>query len=107
RHFGGFPGDLSLGIGFPDDLSPGKRRWGRLVRDSFPGDNPRRKVSTATAERGFSAMKICKTRLRNRMSDDFLADSLVVYIEKEVAENFDSDSIIDEFKKLKGRRANL
>nr|GFA92050.1 hypothetical protein [Tanacetum cinerariifolium] len=64
-------------------------------------------ISTATAERGFSAMKICKTRLRNRMSDDFLANSLVVYIEKEVAKNFDSDSIIDEFKKLKGRRADL
>nr|GEW65082.1 hypothetical protein [Tanacetum cinerariifolium] len=35
RHSGGFPGDLS----------PGKRRWGRLVRDSFPGDNPRRKAT--------------------------------------------------------------
>nr|GEW63638.1 reverse transcriptase domain-containing protein [Tanacetum cinerariifolium] len=43
RHSGGFPGDLSLGIPFPGDLSPGKRRWGRLVRDSFLGDNPRRK----------------------------------------------------------------
>nr|GFB16765.1 ubiquitin-conjugating enzyme family protein [Tanacetum cinerariifolium] len=36
RHSGGFPGDMSLGIGF-------FRRWGSLVRDSFPGDNPRRK----------------------------------------------------------------
>nr|GEW48941.1 hypothetical protein [Tanacetum cinerariifolium] len=58
-------------------------------------------VSTTTAESGFSAMKICKSRLRNRMSGDFLADSLVVYIEKEVAENFDSESVIDEFKSLK------
>nr|GEV15419.1 zinc finger MYM-type protein 1-like [Tanacetum cinerariifolium] len=64
-------------------------------------------VSTATTKRGILAMKICKSRLRNRMSDDFLADSLVVYIEKEVAENFDSESLIDEFKKLKGRRADL
>nr|GEW47178.1 hypothetical protein [Tanacetum cinerariifolium] len=43
RHSGAFPDDLSLGIPFPGDLSPGKRRWGRLVRDPFPGDNPRRK----------------------------------------------------------------
>nr|GFB86702.1 putative reverse transcriptase, RNA-dependent DNA polymerase [Tanacetum cinerariifolium] len=43
RHSGGFPGDLSLGIPYPGGLSPGKRRWGRLVRDSFPGDNPRGK----------------------------------------------------------------
>ncbi|PWA64560.1 hypothetical protein CTI12_AA343760 [Artemisia annua] len=58
-------------------------------------------------ERGFSAMKICKNRLRNRMSDKFLADSLVVHIEKDIAEMFDSASIIDEFKNLKGRRADL
>ncbi|GJY23005.1 zinc finger MYM-type protein 1-like protein [Tanacetum coccineum] len=39
-------------------------------------------VSTATTERAFSAMKVCKNRLRNKMSNDFLADNLVVYIEK-------------------------
>nr|GEW01035.1 hypothetical protein [Tanacetum cinerariifolium] len=43
RHSRGFPGDMSLGIGFPGDKSPRKSRWGSLVRDSFPGDNPRRK----------------------------------------------------------------
>ncbi|KAK9053851.1 hypothetical protein SSX86_024926 [Deinandra increscens subsp. villosa] len=64
-------------------------------------------VSTATTERAFSAMKIFKTRLRNKMSDEYLADSLVIYLEKEIAENFDSNSIIDEFKDLKGRRAEL
>nr|GFB98114.1 hypothetical protein [Tanacetum cinerariifolium] len=34
---------MSLGIGFPGDKSLGKSRWGSLVMDSFPGDNPRRK----------------------------------------------------------------
>ncbi|GJT51561.1 zinc finger MYM-type protein 1-like protein, partial [Tanacetum coccineum] len=64
-------------------------------------------VSTATTERAFSAMKVCKNRLRNKMSDDFLGDSLVVYIEKEIAEKIDSQSVIEEFKSLKGRRAEL
>ncbi|XP_023758876.1 uncharacterized protein LOC111907339 [Lactuca sativa] len=64
-------------------------------------------VSTATTERGFSAMKIFKNRLRNTMSDDFLANNLVVYIEREIAENIDSKSVIDDFKDLKGRRAEL
>ncbi|GJY90918.1 zinc finger MYM-type protein 1-like protein [Tanacetum coccineum] len=64
-------------------------------------------VSTATTERAFSAMKVCKNRLRNKMSDDFLADSLVVYIEKEIAEKIDSQSVIEEFKSVKGRRAEL
>ncbi|GJR51158.1 zinc finger MYM-type protein 1-like protein [Tanacetum coccineum] len=64
-------------------------------------------VSTATSERAFSAMKVCKNRLRTKMSDDFLADSLVVYIEKEIAEKIDSQSVIEEFKSVKGRRAEL
>lgn len=64
-------------------------------------------VSTATTERGFSAMKIFKNRLRNKMSDEFLANNLVIYIEREIADTFDSGSIIDEFKELKGRRAEL
>ncbi|XP_077216005.1 uncharacterized protein LOC143850666 [Tasmannia lanceolata] len=42
-------------------------------------------VSTATTERAFSAMKLVKTRLRNKMEDEFLADCLVVYIEKETS----------------------
>jgi len=49
-------------------------------------------------------MKIIKTRLRNKMEDEFLADNMIIYIEKEIAENFSSDSIIDEFRDLKKRR---
>ncbi|XP_076931926.1 uncharacterized protein LOC143597255 [Bidens hawaiensis] len=42
-------------------------------------------VSTAITEKGFSAMKIFKNRLCNKMSDEYLMNSLVVYIEKEIA----------------------
>ncbi|PWA71855.1 Dimer domain-containing protein [Artemisia annua] len=58
-------------------------------------------VLTATIERGFSAMKIFKNRLRNKMSDQNLANSMVIYIEKEIANKFDAESIIEEFKDLK------
>ncbi|KAL6210840.1 hypothetical protein ACLB2K_016072 [Fragaria x ananassa] len=61
-------------------------------------------VSTATAERAFSAMKIVKTRLRNRMEDDFLTDSLIMYIEKEIVEKISIDSIIDDFRDMQTRR---
>jgi len=64
-------------------------------------------VSTATTERAFSAMKIVKTRLRNRMEDDFLANYLIVYIKKEIAERFTIDMIIDDFYSMKERRAQL
>jgi hypothetical protein len=43
-------------------------------------------VSTATTERAFSAMKLVKTRLRNKMEVGFLRDCLIIYIEKEIAE---------------------
>ncbi|XP_015955548.1 uncharacterized protein LOC107479943 [Arachis duranensis] len=61
-------------------------------------------VSTATTERTFSAMKIVKTRLRSKIADEFLADNLVIYIEKELAAIFDTNSIIDDFKNRKKRR---
>ena len=64
-------------------------------------------VSRATSERAFSAMKIVKTRLRNRMEDDFLANNLVFYIERELAETFNSDSILDDFVNLKERRVRF
>ena len=56
-----------------------------------------RSVSTATTERAFSAMKLVKTRLRNKMEDGFLRDCLVTYIEKEIAVKISTDAIIDEF----------
>lgn len=39
-------------------------------------------ISIITTERSFSAMKIMKTRLCNRMEDEFLTDNMVIYIEK-------------------------
>uniref|UniRef100_A0A2N9H031 TTF-type domain-containing protein n=1 Tax=Fagus sylvatica TaxID=28930 RepID=A0A2N9H031_FAGSY len=64
-------------------------------------------VSMATTERAFSAMKLVKTTLRNKMEDGFLADCLVIYIERELARNIDSDSIINDFYSIKNRRAPL
>jgi len=57
-------------------------------------------------ERAFSTMKIVKTRLRNRMEDDFLANYLIVYIKK-IAEKFTIDMIIDDFYSIKEQRAQL
>ena len=48
-------------------------------------------------------MKLLKKRLRNRMEDEFLADNMIVYIEKEIAENFIIEMIMDEFYSMKNR----
>ncbi|KAL7205137.1 hypothetical protein ACSBR2_018124 [Camellia fascicularis] len=64
-------------------------------------------VSTVTTARAFSAMKIVKTRLRNRMEDNFLSSYLLTYVDKDIARDFDVDSIIDAFYIMKERRAQL
>lgn len=61
-------------------------------------------VSTATTERSFSAMKIVKTRLRNKMEDEYLSDCLLVFIEREIVETVSTDLLIDDFRDLKERR---
>ncbi|KDO65534.1 hypothetical protein CISIN_1g041731mg, partial [Citrus sinensis] len=64
-------------------------------------------VSTATTERAFSAMKLIKTTHRNKMENEFLSDCIVIYIEREIADNIDSDAIVDEFSFLKNHRTQL
>ncbi|KAM7481141.1 hypothetical protein LguiB_005724 [Lonicera macranthoides] len=51
-------------------------------------------VATAMVERVFSAMKLMKTQLRNRLGDDLMNDCLVAYIEKDVFEAIDNEDII-------------
>jgi hypothetical protein len=46
-------------------------------------------------------MNIFKIRLRNKMKDDFLMDSLILYIEREITVTFCADSIIDAFNNVK------
>ena len=60
-------------------------------------------VSTVTTEWAFSAMKLLKTRLCNRMEDELLTDNMIVYIEKEIAGNFTMEMIVDEFYSMKNR----
>ncbi|KAL6505347.1 hypothetical protein OROGR_025164 [Orobanche gracilis] len=64
-------------------------------------------ISTATAEISFSAMNIVKTRIQNKMEDEFLNDSLILYIERELAEKITLDEIIEYFKVAKDRRVPL
>ncbi|KAL3577868.1 hypothetical protein D5086_019372 [Populus alba] len=56
-------------------------------------------VTTATVERVFSAMHIVKSRLRNKMGDKWMNDSLVVYIEKDIFDKIDNEAIMKRFQK--------
>ena len=61
-------------------------------------------VSTATTERAFSVMNVIKTDLRNKMEDEFLSDTMMLFIERDIAATISTDSIIDHFEDLKRRR---
>ena len=61
-------------------------------------------VATATVERSFSAMKLIKNDLRNKMSDQFMNDCLVSYIENDRLDCISNDVIIEYFRRMKPRR---
>jgi hypothetical protein len=63
-------------------------------------------VATASVERAFSAMKIIKTELRNKMSDGWLNDLMVCYIERRIFKGLDLAEIKKDFQS-QGRRMPL
>jgi hypothetical protein len=64
-------------------------------------------VFTITIDRTFSVMKHVKTVLLNKIKEEFLADSMMIYIERELVEDIDSDSIIVELYSTKHQRVQL
>lgn len=61
-------------------------------------------VSSATAERSFSRLKLIKTYLRSTISEDRLSNLAILSIEKNIAENMDYNNVIETFSKMKKRR---
>ncbi|XP_020415434.1 zinc finger MYM-type protein 1 [Prunus persica] len=64
-------------------------------------------VSTATTERSFSCMRIIKNRLRSTIVDEFLADCMILHIEREFVNNIDNEEIIEEFKISEPRKVQF
>ncbi|KAH7650649.1 Ribonuclease H-like protein [Dioscorea alata] len=64
-------------------------------------------TATASVERAFSAMNVVKTDLRNKMGDEWMNDSMIVYIEKEVFATIDNETILQCFQKMQTRRIQL
>ncbi|XP_050386575.1 uncharacterized protein LOC126802901 [Argentina anserina] len=64
-------------------------------------------IATTSVERVFSAMNIVKNPLRNRIGDQWLNDSLLVYIEKDMFNSVSNDAIMQRFQNMKSRRGQL
>ncbi|XP_026431822.1 uncharacterized protein LOC113329067 [Papaver somniferum] len=61
-------------------------------------------VATTTVERVFSAIKIVKNRLRNRMGDEWMNDILICYIERFIFDLIGDATIMNMFQKMRTRR---
>jgi hypothetical protein len=64
-------------------------------------------VATASVERVFSAMKVVKSNLCNKMGDEWLNDRLVTYIERDVLLTINNDVILAHFQQMDRRRFSL
>jgi len=61
-------------------------------------------ITSASAERSFSKLKLIKTYLRSTMSQERLSGLAILAIEKEESENISYDKIIEDFAAKKSRK---
>ncbi|GFW96175.1 hypothetical protein TNCV_571461 [Trichonephila clavipes] len=64
-------------------------------------------VSTASAERSFSKLKLIKTYLRSTMSQERLSALSVLSIEAEIVASVSYDIILKKFSEAKSRKVGL
>ena len=60
-------------------------------------------VATTTVKRTFYTMNIVKNRLQNRMEDQWMDDQLLVYVEKDIFDSINNDTIMQHFQNMKTR----
>lgn len=61
-------------------------------------------VTSSSAERSFSKLKIIKNYLRNRISQERLCGLSMISIEKAISDTINYDKIIDDFTAAKSRK---
>jgi hypothetical protein len=57
-------------------------------------------VTSCSAERALSRLKIIKNRLRSTMSDEWMSDLMVLASEKDIVSSITNDAVIDSFANL-------
>ncbi|XP_050524356.1 zinc finger MYM-type protein 1-like [Daktulosphaira vitifoliae] len=64
-------------------------------------------ITTASAERSFSKLKIIKNDLRTSMTQNRLSDLAIISIERDLCENLDYNDIIEKFAEIKARKIDF
>lgn len=62
-------------------------------------------ITTSTAERSFSSLKLIKTRLRSTMADDWATSQLISYINRDITKLIPNEDIYDLYVKSGPRRS--
>jgi len=57
-------------------------------------------VTSASAERTMSKVKLVKNRLRSTMTDDYFSSLLIVAMEKDIADKISNDRVVHRFAAL-------
>ena len=64
-------------------------------------------VTVASGERSFSKLKLIKTYLRSKMTQDRLSSLGTLSIENDIAENLDFSALMKNFADKKARKVNF
>ncbi|XP_050523308.1 uncharacterized protein LOC126895471 [Daktulosphaira vitifoliae] len=64
-------------------------------------------VSTATAERSFSKLKLIKNYLKTTLNQEKTTNLAIISIERDIVDEMDFDDIIDTFSDHKSRKINF
>lgn len=64
-------------------------------------------VSSATAERVFSALRIIKNRLRSSIGHEFMENAMLLFIEREFAMKVTNEEIMARFQQMGNRRVAI
>ncbi|XP_071729025.1 uncharacterized protein [Rutidosis leptorrhynchoides] len=64
-------------------------------------------VATATVERCFSAMKIVKSNLRNRIGEEFLNACVICAVEREALAKVKDEDVLQRFQNMRLRRRKV
>jgi len=64
-------------------------------------------VTSASAERSFSKLKLIENYLRNSIGQDRLSNIAILNIERLQVENINVDKIIEDLANLKARKKNF
>jgi hAT family C-terminal dimerisation region len=57
-------------------------------------------ITSASAERAMNKVKLVKTRLRSRMTDEYFSSLMVIATEKDLADKLSSDKIINRLASI-------